>query len=157
MAVSSTYAGVDQRITVRWRIVPAGVRSHRIIPMRWPISGRWPEDGEEDYCEGGGLSGCSTFLHYPNSSPAGGQVGKSHSVDLSQWHVMRFERRDFVVKVYVDDLQAPVWTYAGNATTLPATVKRAVLQQECPSGGCPSGDSGTEDIQIDWITIDDPG
>jgi hypothetical protein len=29
------------------------------------------------------------------------------------------------------------------------------LQQECQSG-CPSGTSGSEDIQIDWITVEVP-
>jgi hypothetical protein len=40
--------------------------------------------------------------------------------------------------------------------TLPDTVKQVVLQQECEHQGCPSGTAGTEDIQIDWITIDNP-
>jgi hypothetical protein len=31
-----------------------------------------------------------------------------------------------------------------------------VLQQECRSSGCPAGTTGTEDIQIDWITVDNP-
>jgi len=31
-----------------------------------------------------------------------------------------------------------------------------VLQQECQSS-CSSGTSGTEDIQVDWITVANPG
>jgi hypothetical protein len=31
-----------------------------------------------------------------------------------------------------------------------------VLQQESEHQGRPSGTTGTEDIQIDWITIDNP-
>jgi hypothetical protein len=61
-----------------------------------------------------------------------------------------------VVKAYIEDLTAPVWTYSGSAETLPDTVKQVVLQQECRASGCPTGTTGTEDIQIDWITIDNP-
>jgi hypothetical protein len=77
-------------------------------------------------------------------------------LDLSQWRTVRFERRDHVVKAYVDDLTTPVWTYRGSSQTLPDTVKQVVLQQECEHQGCPSGTTGTEDLQIDWITIDNP-
>jgi hypothetical protein len=49
-----------------------------------------------------------------------------------------------------------VWTFSGDATTLPDTLKHVVLQQECQSS-CPSGTTGSEDIQIDWITVDNPG
>jgi hypothetical protein len=61
-----------------------------------------------------------------------------------------------VIRFYVDNMTTPVWTYVGNSSTLPATLKHVVLQQECQSS-CPSGTSGTEDIQIDWITVANPG
>jgi hypothetical protein len=149
------YASVDQRITVRFRVVSSGAVSHRIIPMRWPTSAPQPSGGEEDYCESHDLAFCSTFLHYGS----GQDVRRQHFFDLKQWHTLRFERRNFTVKVWIDDLVNPVWTYSGNATTLPATVKAAVLQQECKplwAGGCPSGTAGTEEIQVDWITIENP-
>ncbi len=60
-----------------------------------------------------------------------------------------------MARVYVDDLSNPVWTYTGTKTTLPETLKHVVLQQECQVS-CPSGTSGTEDIQIDWITVANP-
>lgn len=145
-------ASVDQRVTVRFRVVTDGVVGYRIIPMRWPESGAWPEDGEEDFCEGASLDSCSTYLHYGASNS---QVGEDHALDLTQWHTLRFERRNYVVKAYIDDLVNPVWVYQGDATTLPDTLKRVVLQQECQSS-CPAGTSGTEDIQIDWITIENP-
>jgi hypothetical protein len=76
-----------------------------------------------------------------------------HAFDLSQWHTVRFERRNHVVKAYIDDLRTPVWTYRGSSRTLPDTKKQVVLQQECRPSGCPAGTTGTEDIQIDWITL----
>ena len=58
--------------------------------------------------------------------------------------------------MFIDDMTKPVWVYKGNATTVPDAFMRTVLQQTCAlSTGCPpasyAGD--VEDIQIDWITI----
>lgn len=148
-----TANSIDQRITVRFRVVSNGVVAHRIIPMRWPTGGTWPQDGEEDYCEGSVLTGCSTFLHY---STANLQVSHGYVFDMTQWNTLRFERRDHVVRAFINDMSSPVWTYVGTSTTLPDTVKHVVLQQECKATGCPTGQSGTEEIQIDWITIEVP-
>ena len=74
---------------------------------------------------------------------------------MSNWHTIRTERRNDRVRVYVDDMTHPVWTYTGSSDTLPETLKHVVLQQECGSS-CPDGTSGTEDIQIDRITVADP-
>jgi hypothetical protein len=154
MMLDKAFASVDQRVTVRFRVVSGGVSGHHIIPMRFPPTARWPQGGEEDYCEGDGSSGCFTFLHYGDTPTT--QVWHRHAFDLSQWHTVRFERRNHVVKAYIDDLRTPVWTYRGSSTTLPDTKKQVVLQQECRPSGCPAGTTGTEDIQIDWITIENP-
>jgi hypothetical protein len=154
MMVDKAFGSIDQRVTVRLRVVGNGIRGHHIIPMRFPPAARWPQGGEEDYCEGSTPTGCFTFLHYGDKSTV--QVWHRHSLDLRQWRTLRFERRNRVVRAYIDDLVTPVWTYRGSSTTLPDTIKQVVLQQECQSSGCPAGTSGTEDVQIDWITIDNP-
>ncbi len=154
MMLDRAFASVDQRVTVRFRVVSRGVSGHHIIPMRFPPGVRWPQGGEEDYCEGSGSGGCHTFLHFGDKATT--QVWHRHGFDLRQWHTLRFERRDHVVKAYIDDLGTPVWTYRGSSRTLPDTKKQVVLQQECRSSGCPAGTTGTEDIQIDWITVDNP-
>jgi hypothetical protein len=154
MMLSKAYATVDQRVTVRFRVVDGGVTGHHIIPMRFPSNAPWPQGGEEDYCEGSSRSGCSTFLHYGNTATT--QAWQQHTFDLTHWHTVRFQRLNHVVKAYIDDLTTPAWTYKGSSTTLPDTLKRVVLQQECQDSGCPDGTTGTEDIQIDWITVDDP-
>jgi hypothetical protein len=49
----------------------------------------------------------------------------------------------------------PVWQYFGTSTTVPDLLRTVVLQQECShTTGCPTGTTGSEDIQIDWITVD---
>jgi hypothetical protein len=154
MMLSKAYATVDQRVTVRFRVVDGGVTGHHIIPMRFPSTASWPQGGEEDYCEGSSRTGCSTFLHYGDTATT--QVWQQHTFDLTRWHTVRFQRLNHVVKAYIDELTTPVWIYKGTSTTLPDTLKRVVLQQECQDSGCPDGTTGTEDIQIDWITVDNP-
>ena len=154
MMVDKAFGSVDQRVTVRFRVVRSGATAHHIIPMRFPPGVRWPQGGEEDYCEGASRTICHTFLHYGDTSTT--QIQHRHVLDMSQWRTVRFERRDHVVKAYIGDLTTPAWTYRGSSRTLPDTVKQVVLQQECEHQGCPSGTTGTEDLQIDWITIDNP-
>jgi hypothetical protein len=154
MMLDRAFASVDQRVTVRFRVVSGGVSGHHIIPMRFPPGVPWPQGGEEDYCEGSEFSGCHTFLHFGDKATT--QVSHRHGFDLRQWHTVRFERRDHVVKAYIDDLGTPVWTHRASSRTLPDTKKQVVLQQECRSSGCPAGTTGTEDIQVDWITVDNP-
>jgi PKD repeat protein len=157
MQIAKAYGGVDQAVTVRWRIVPSAdpavVYSTYIIPMRWVDDPNYAwYQGESDYCEGGSLDGCYIYLHFGPSS----QILHGYSVDLTQWHTFRIEQRDHQVSLFIDNLTKPVWVYKGNATTVPDSFKRTVLQQSCPLLiGCPSavyaGD--VEDIQIDWVTI----
>lgn len=157
MQVSPAYGGVDQTVTVRWRIVPSAdpnaVHSHRIIPMRWVDDPQYPwYRGESNYCEGSALGGCYTFLHY---GPNGTQVTHGYDVDLTQWHTWRVVVRGHKISVFIDNMTSPVWVYQGNETTMPNSVKRTTLQQECPLSGCPSAafKNDVEDIEIDWITI----
>ena len=148
------YSSVDQRVTVRFRVVDDGVAGHFIIPMRWPDNdSQWPAAGEEDFCETDSVAGCTTFLHY---SSANRQYEHSYAVDLSQWHTLRFQRLNHVVTAFIDNMNTPVWTFSGDATTVPDTLKHVVLQQECHSS-CPAGTTGSEDIQIDWIIVENPG
>jgi len=144
------YDSVDQKISVRFRVVSlGGVLGHRIIPMRWPASTSAPDPGEEDYCEGSPVSACRTFLHHD-----GDQEYHTYRVNLTTWHTMTFVRRNFTVRAYIDGVQR--WGYRGNPDTLPATPKHPVLQQECQHDGCPRGTTGSEVILIDWIRVWNP-
>jgi hypothetical protein len=57
------------------------------------------------------------------------------------------------VRIYIDGVLS--WDYQGTATTVPNAVRRAVLQQECPSS-CPAASHAgqTERIEVDYVTID---
>jgi hypothetical protein len=158
------FASRDQCVTLRYRIQVNGVRGHSNVPMRWPagFTGHPNKFGEEDCWEGSSMSGATTFLHYTNPDGTAGRVSKTHTgVDMSQFHVYRFERRNYTFKVFVDNMDVPLWTFAGNATSLPDAPKIPLLQQESKSfyeagsAGQPKS-SGTEVIEVDWITVDNP-
>ena len=161
MEVDAAYGGVNQAVTIRFRVVPSRdpgvVRSQRALPMRWVEDPHYVwYRGESDYCEGTSTSGCWTFLHYaPSDNTKAFQIEHFYTLDLTQWHTWRIETVGHTVTVYIDDLSDPVWVFHGDGHTVPQSVKRTVLQQECPLYGCPpasyAGD--VEDIQIDWITI----
>jgi hypothetical protein len=154
MMLDPEYGAIDQRITIRWRVVRQGASSHHIIPMRFADGSPWPQGGEEDLCESSSLRSCYTFLHYGDAGAT--QVAHRHTFDQSAWHTVRYVRRNLTLSVFIDDLSSPVWVYHGTFETLPETVKRPVLQQECFPRGCPRDSGGMEDIQIDWIVIERP-
>jgi hypothetical protein len=143
------YSASNQRVTVRFRIVSVGgVVPHYIIPMRRA------DNSEEDFFESDVLSFGHTFLHY-----AGGRIRSdpAYSIDVTKWHTVRFTQLNHVVSVYVDDMAKPMWRYDGNPTTTPDATqwRHVLLQQECShANGCPRGTSGSSDIQVDWITVD---
>lgn len=153
------FIGNDQQVTVRYRLVSTGgVVSHHIIPMRWPTGITYKylmNNGEEDFLETDLLSAGHTFLHYVDSGVGERVASPSYGIDLSQWHTVRVTQLAHTVYVYVDDMNTPVWTYSGDSTTIPDVLRTTVLQQECShASGCPTGTTGSEDIQIDWITVE---
>lgn len=149
----SGFSSVDARVTVRFRVIQSGgVAAHRVIPMRWPDDeSAWPQAGEEDYCEGSSMVDCSTVLRF---GPSNSQDSHDDATDLTLWHMITVERRAYVVTVSIDG--AAAWTYAGSEATLPSTMKHVVLQQECQSS-CPSETTGSEDILVDYVTVEVPG
>lgn len=154
MMVKTAFGGNNQSVTMKFRIVandPANTRSHHILPMRWPNQDPWYV-GESDYCEGSSYSSCNAYLHHSSSSS---QVASPDLVfNMQAWHTIRATQRPGNdVDIFIDDMVTPVWTYDGTTTTVPDVVKRTVLQQECRSS-CPSNTAGTEDIEVDWLTID---
>ena len=160
MQLDAAYAAVNQRITVRYRIVntdPVNVKSHRNIPMHFGHvqSPSWPAGGEVDYCEGSALTDCAMFAHWWNATSSGGQyTGPDIHADFTQFRTVQATRRNHVISVSIDGVLKD--SYVGSSTTIPDVVQRAVLQQECRSAGCPSSSlaAQSEDIQVDWITIE---
>jgi hypothetical protein len=161
MQLDAAYQSIDQVIELRYRVVNTDrthVSSHRNIPMHFGAaqSPSWPHGGEVDYCEGERLTSCHTFLHYFGTSRNDQITSPVYVFNLARWNTLRVERRKHTIRVYINGTLD--WIYKGNATTLPDVAQRAVLQQECQAGGCPSSSFAgqKEDIQIDWIKIQNP-
>jgi hypothetical protein len=152
------YVGNDQRVTVRYRVVSrGGVVSQHIIPMRWPANRKivpGMNQGEEDFLDTDTLTG-GHFVVYPGRR-GGGRIRSSlYSIRMTRWHTVRLAQFSHGIYAYVDDMTTPVWAYHGDSTTIPDIQRTTVLQQECPHPhGCPTSATGSEDIQIDWITVD---
>jgi hypothetical protein len=146
---TAPYSADNQRVTVRFRIVSVGgVVPHYIIPMRRA------NNSEEDFFESDVLGFGHSFLH---SSSGRIRSDPAYSIDVTQWHTVRFTQLNHVVSAYIDNMTTPVWVYHGNSTTTPdaLTWRHVLLQEECShANGCPKSTSGSSDIQVDWITVD---
>jgi hypothetical protein len=160
MQLDRTYAAVDQRVTLRYRVVntdPVNVRSHRNMPMHFGDvqSPSWPAGGEIDYCEGSALTDCTLFAHWRNGDGSFSQyTGPDMHGDFTQFRTVQATRLNYTLSVSIDGVS--VGNYAGTAASIPDVLQRAVLQQECRSAGCPSTSlsANTEDIQVDWVTVE---
>ena len=150
VTLTKSLSAPNQRVTVRFRITNInGIIGRRVVPMLNPDDGS--HIGEQDLCESAGtLAWCSTFLHY--GAPGTTQVQKKYLLDLTQWHTMQFTMNGNRVLVVIDGVTR--WDYTGNATTLPRKLRHVVMQQDCVPEGCPTTHVGQEDIQVDWIRVE---
>jgi len=137
----------NQRIVIRFRVVThGGIQAHRIIPMLSPNDGTGI--GEQDLCESTPTTYCSTFLHHADDV---GRDRMKYFLDLGQWHTWVFTRYGYTFTSSIDGVAK--MNFKGDSMSLPTKLKHVVLQQECNKLGCPSTHSGSEDIQIDYIKV----
>jgi hypothetical protein len=158
----SPYVGVNQRISVRWRLIPDNdeIISHRIIPMRWRSTAPSNIDGEEDWCEGHEkYLGCWTFIHwFVGDTGTVGTIRSDHyAVDLRSWNVFTVELDNQRARVWVNGVLRfdRVLTTDESPPSIPRIL---VLQQECRTetggSGCPTTHEGGETIEVDYITLE---
>jgi len=148
LTLDRSLSAKNQRITIRFRVVETGgIQAHRIIPMLSPNDGTGI--GEEDFCESTPTTFCSTFLHHADDI---GRDRMKYFLDLSQWHTWVFTRYGYTVTSSIDGV--PKLNFSGNDMSLPTKLKHVVLQQECNKLGCPATHAGSEDIQIDYIKVE---
>ena len=160
---------IDHRTTFRMRILSTnGITSHRNLPLRWPLTGTQPAAGEENYLESdpvlappvGSMQQPYAFFHFGSGAQSVRYVNFDvldwPMVDFSQWHTYRVERRNHQIRIWIDDLTTPVVQQQWSSWELPDTQKVPVFQQENANYVPPAGTTGSEEIQIDWITVDAP-
>ena len=136
--------------------------------MRWPLTGTQPAAGEENYLESdpvlappvGVMQQPYAFFHFGSGAQSVRYVNFDvldwPMVDFSQWHTYRVERRNHQIRIWIDDLTTPVVQQQWSSWELPDTQKVPVFQQENANYVPPAGTTGSEEIQIDWITVDAP-
>jgi hypothetical protein len=150
MGLDNSLSAHNQRITVRFRILSVNkIYGHRIIPMLSANDGSG--NGEQDFCESEAstISNCMTFLHWSNHS---GRTDHRNYYSLSRWHTMTFTRVGYHITSVIDGHKE--FDYWGTEKTTPSNLKHVVLQQECPWYSCPAGRTGYEDIQIDYVKVE---
>jgi hypothetical protein len=105
-----TYGRFEAR--VRTDVDPTGTMSG--VVLAWPLSGRWPEDGELDIYETGAAANTRTpfysFVHYGASNQ---QYYFAHNVDGAQWHTLAMEWTAGAIQIFRDG--ALVWTVTDTA------------------------------------------
>lgn len=149
LTLDESLSAPNQRVTIRFRIVSVGaIQGHRIVPMLNPNDGTGI--GEHDLCESTPYEFCSSFLHYGAKGTT--QIRKKYAVDLTVWHTMVFTRDGYHFTSSIDGVVK--LDYTGDETTLPSKLRHVVLQQECNKLGCPTGTTGSEDIQVSSIRVD---
>ncbi len=121
------------------------IDGYKIAPLLWPVSERWPDDGEINMPEGD-LDGSplAAFMHY--ARPQGGQDYFSTKVDHTAWHVYETLWTPGRVEFRVDG------TVVGVSTQdVPSTPMRWVLQMETRISQNAPATTAQGHVQIDWV------
>lgn len=106
---SYTYGWFEFR--VRTEPDPTGTMSG--VVLTWPLSGGWPEDGENDIYETGADAGTrSPFYSYVHYGAANNQHVFRHDADGAQWHTMAMDWRPDAIRFYRDGAPAGTLTDA---------------------------------------------
>ena len=128
------------KFVVRARVstVAAG---YKLAFLLWPVSEKWPDDGEIDMVEGDVSSPMHAYAHH--ASPLGGQDGFSYGVDQTQWHVYELRWLPNRVEFLVDGVSVGVSTVG-----VPSKPMRWVLQMESSP---PVQQASGARVDVDWV------
>ncbi len=128
--------------------------------LLWPVSERWPEDGEIDIVEtpGGAKDTAEATVHWGTSADHREDNG-SLAGDYTGWHVYTVDWRPTSVRVFVDGRVLYDSTRGDGPPVIPHTPMNLALQQEpgpFGSNWVPAPTSGTPAqvvMHIDWIRL----
>lgn len=134
------------RYTARIKVDNPTLAEYHIAWLLWPQSGKWPDDGEEDFPEGSLGGRITGFHHYAGEGACRGCQDKAITTDMdvfTQWHTYTIEWKPGNVKYILDDkvvLNSDKW--------IPDTPMRWQLQTETNGYG-----SNTGNLLVDWVAI----
>ncbi|TAK68834.1 MAG: glycosyl hydrolase family protein [Actinomycetota bacterium] len=142
--VAQTYGKWEVRLRV------ASSADIKWVALLWPLSERWPQDGEINFGEddGGNRSAYSAFLHWGDVDT---KIQRNMSgVDMTQWHTVGVEwtagRIDYL-------LDGQVWTTI-DGPNVPTKPMWLALQTEAQR--YPSTTTALADLEVDWVRVYEP-
>jgi beta-glucanase (GH16 family) len=134
------------RYAVRFRADP--VPGFKLAWLLWPVSERWPQDGEINFPEGDLDGGINAFMHRLGATDGGDQdVYGTDGASFAHWHTAVIEWRPGRVRFVFDG------RVIGESTRrVPNTAMRWVLQTETSLDAAPAIGAGGH-VQVDWVTV----
>ena len=134
------------RVEQRIRVVN-GASGWHIANLLWPVSEKWPHDGEIDYYETDANSrGVHIFAHHYGATSGSNQSSRTLSLDQSQFHVVAVEWiPGQSIKWYVDGALRAKFTKKIEPRNDPMRLVLQIESQGNPTQSC--------SVQYDWITI----
>lgn len=127
--------------------LPNMVNGWHIANLMWPVSERWPSDGEFDFLEfdTGSNAKVAGFYHWMNGTSGNSQTGLESSVSAGDWFTVGFE---------VISGQSAKWFVNGSVVAsitgshVTTDVMRLVLQLE-------DGNNPTQEqiVQYNWLRV----
>lgn len=130
------------RYTTRLKVDNPDLSEYHIAWLLWPQSGKWPDDGEEDYPESALSDTIGGFHHYAGKGACVGCQDKAiTNAMFTSWHTFTIEWRPGNIKYILDDkvvLNSNNW--------VPTTPMRWQLQTETKGYGSHSGN-----LMVDWV------
>lgn len=132
------------RYTARFKVDSPDLSEYYVAWLLWPQSGKWPDDGEEDFPEGPLADTVGGFHHYAGEGACVGCQDKAVSdKKFTAWHTYTIEWRPNNIKYILDEkiiLDSDKW--------VPAIPMRWQLQTETKGFGTHSGN-----LMVDWVAI----
>lgn len=123
------------------------IAGYKVVPLLWPDSEKWPDDGEVDFPEGK-LDGSNwrAAMHYASST--GGEENFDAGVDGSRWHTYEIDWSPGKVDFLVDGKSI------GRSTDgVPDKPMHWVWQFETNTDGPPPPKSAQGHVQVDWAKV----
>ena len=122
--------------------------------LRWPDSGKWPQDGEIDFMEipDAGRNANHFTVHYSNDNT---QDGTDQSGDFSQWHDYAVEWEPDHITGWIDGQQV---FHTVNPAEIPHNAMHLAIQMDvgpipdwipAPDSSTPS----TVNFEVDSVNI----
>jgi len=133
------------RFTARLKVDNPTLQEYHIAWLLWPETGKWPDDGEEDFPEGSLGNKITGFHHYAGEGACRGCQDKADLPDgkFTEWHTYTIEWTPGNVKYILDGkvvLNSDKW--------VPTKPMRWQLQTETNGTGSHSGN-----LMVDWVAV----